>query len=462
MDVRITFDERDMTTTFVSTIESGETRVVVTYPDEIVRDFGKALKLSSDWMLSIPARTDLFGSVMQGTYTVLVERYNVGGTTPISTETVSFELSYEKLPVTVSETWDVFAPMFRLADSTTYHRAGYLTTAPLTRLWTASNGQHEWSLESLNFLTLYDGGYFTGEYEWSLEAAVTSVMDNDYVTLVTKEVVSGTKTINLPPMLEEIYALMGCLFGKMKAKECCKDASYERMKSDYIYASSLLFNFVLGGQAGNTAQLADMLNGTDCQDGILTILKRWGCYDETIAAVAISAYDFCLCDSGSSGSSTPVGLPDSYLAGTRSGTSSAWVSSDATDDDDQWTYAVASGVGTFTQNLAGSRIFGGTVLGDSSTAAHTSNGATNSFKLVLPIPGLASAANLGYASALLASVQVWAAPQSNPTASAPWVLDEGSVQKRLVDVASGTISLVFAGIGTTYPDGWAVTFKMPY
>lgn len=462
MDVRITFSEVDMTTTFTDTVETGEVRVVVTYPDEIVRDLGKSLRASTDWMLSIPARTDLFGNIMQGTYEVLVERYDVGGTVPVFTETESFGLSYEKLPVTVSGTWDIFTPNFRLTDSTVYERPGFLTTAPFTRLWTARNGAHEWSLASLFFLTLYDGGYFTGEYEWSLEVAIISTMNNDYVDLITKEVVSGTKTINLPPMLEEIYALMGCLFGKMKAKECCKDASYERMKSDYIYASSLLFNFVLGGQAGNTAQLADMLNGTDCQDGILTILKRWGCYDETIGDTAISAYNFCLCGTGGGGSETPVALPGGYLAGTRSGPSSAWIASDATDDDDQWTYAVASGVGTFTQNLAGSRIFGGTVLGDSSTAAHTSNGATNSFKLVLPIPGLASLGNLAFASALLANVQVWAAPQASPTASAPWVLDEGSVQKRIVDISSGTVSVVFAGIGATYPSGWAITFKMPY
>jgi hypothetical protein len=81
---------------------------------------------------------------------------------------------------------------------------------------------------------------------------------------------------------------------------------------------------------------------------------------------------------------------------------------------------------------------------------------------VLPIPGLANAGNLGFASAFLANVQVWSAPQSNPTASAPWVLDEGSVQKRIVDISSGTVSVVFAGIGATYPNGWAITFKMPY
>ncbi len=466
MDVRITFSEIDMTTTFVSTVETGETRVVVTYPDEIARDLGKALKLSSDWALSIPARTDLFGKIMQGTYTVLVERYNVGGTVPIFTETVSFDLSYEPLPVTVSETWDVFTPMFRLTDSTTYYRAGYLATAPLTRLWTARNGQHEWSLASLNFLTLYDGGYFTGEYEWSLEAAVTSVMDNDFVTLITEEVVSGTKTINLPPMIPELAELFNCLYAKVAADGCCKNASTERMLADYLRATAMWQHFITNGQAGTTDSAAQSLllfgDGTPCNPGILGILKKHGCYNPAIESVLISAYDFCLCDTGGGGGGTPVGLPGGYLAGTRSGSSSAWIASDATDDDEQWSYAAASGIGTFTQNLAGSRIFGGTILGDSTVASHTSNGATNSFRLVLPIPGLASAGNLGFASAFLANVQVWSAPQSNPTASAPWVLDEGSVQKRIVDISSGTVSIVFAGIGATYPSGWAITFKMPY
>lgn len=456
MDIRITFDERDMTTTFTDGPETGEVRVVVTYPDGIAHDLGKCLSQSTNWQQKVPSRTGADGNIMQGVYSVLVERYDVGGTAPVGSEVGTFTLEYSPI-ASVSENWDIFTPIFRLTDSTTYQRNGYLATAPQTRAWTAANGQHQWSLPSQAFIELYDGGYFTGNYEWSLTVDISSVMDNNYVEVISREAISGQKTINQPIMLEEIYALMACLFGKMKAKECCKDASYEKMKNDYIYASAMLHNFILGGQAGNTTQLADMLNGTACQDGILTILKRWGCYDETIADTAISAYDFCLCDTGGGGGGGVATLPVGYSAG-----NGAWVSSDATDDDDKWTFAVASGVGTFTQNLAGSRIFGGTVRGDSSTASHTSNGATNSFKLVLPIPGLGNAGNLGYASALLASVQVWSSPSSNPTASSPWVMDEGSVQKRITDISSGTVSIVLAGIGATYPSGWAVTFEMPY
>lgn len=452
MDVRIVFDERDMTTTFTDTVETGEVRVVVTYPDEIAHDLGKSLKLSTNWMAQVPSRTDSSGAIMKGTYTVLVERYDVGGTTPTDTETVTFDLAYEPIGE-VTETWDIFAPLFRLTDSTTYSRSGYLTVAPQSRLWTASAGTtHEWELEDLNALSLYDGGYYTGEYEWTLNLAITSVMDNNYVEVISEEVITGTKTIKNPPMLEEIYALMACLFGKMKAKECCKDASYEKMKDDYIYASSLLFNFVLGGQAGNTTQLSDILNGTDCQDGILTILKRWGCYDDTITDTAIAAYDFCLCSEG--GGAGTGDAREAYDAG-----NGCYITSDATETADKWTCGVASGVATFTQNLAGSRIYGGTIRGDSSTATHTSNTTTNSFKLVLPIPG--TSVNTGYASALLAGINVWSAPSANPTASAPWVLDEGSVQKRITDISSGTVSVVLAGIGATYPDGWAITFELP-
>lgn len=453
MDVRITFDERDMTTTFTDTVETGEVRVVVTYPDEIVRDLGKSLKASTDWMLSIPARTDLLGNIMQGTYTVLVERYNVGGTTPTGSETASFDLAYDKLPVTVTESWDVFTPSFRLTDATSYTRPNFISVAPLSRLWTARNGTHEWSQASSSFLTLYDGGYFAGEYEWSLRVAITSAM-NDFVVIISEEVVTGTKTIKSPIMLEEIYALMGCLFGKMKAKECCKDASYERMKSDYIYASSLLFNFVLGGQAGNTAQLADMLNGTDCQDGILTILKRWGCYDETIASTAISAYDFCLCsDSGTGGGGSFQ--QEGYDAG-----NGCWLVSDATDDDDRWTFSKSSGVGTFTQNLAGSKIFGGTIRGTAGDATYNANGATMSFKLVIPVPG--ESANVDYASLLMANMDVFSSHPANPTPSSPYVKQYGSVEIRLESISSGLLSFSFVNIGETLSGGWTIVFKLLY
>ena len=195
MDIRITFDERDMTTAFTDGPETGEVRVVVTYPDGIAHDLGKCLSQSTNWQQKVPSRTGADGNIMQGVYSVLVERYDVGGTAPVGSEVGTFTLEYSPI-ASVSENWDIFTPIFRLTDSTTYQRNGYLTTAPQTRAWTASNGQHQWSLPSQAFIELYDGGYFTGTYQWSLTVDISSVMDNNYVEVISRETISGQKTIN--------------------------------------------------------------------------------------------------------------------------------------------------------------------------------------------------------------------------------------------------------------------------
>lgn len=467
---RVTFDEVARLLYFKDTAEVGETQVIVKFPDGITVDYGRTLNVANDWLLGVLSRQDLFGRLMQGEYGFTVKRYNVGGTVLNGTETGTFTLSYISVPPEVTESIDLFTPRIAISDDTDYDRLGAeWAVSTVLRIWRADNGfTSTWSSVQPS-VVLINGGTWSGNYTWTFEYNAGYDHSNGWVVLKNKSNASGSFVVKKPPMLPEISALLLCLYNKIEA--CCDNAQKGEMLADYVLANSIMHSFVLAGQAstvgGNTLDSATMLlmlNGSECKPGILSILKKHGCADDgTIAETLLSAYDWCLCgtDSGGGGG-TPATLPGGYLAGTRSGASSAWIASDATDDDDQWTYAVASGVGTFTQNLAGSRIFGGTILGDSTVAAHTSNGATNSFRLVLPIPGLANLGNLGFASAFLANVQVWQAPQTSPTASAPWVLDEGSVQKRIVDISSGTISVVFAGIGATYPDGWAVTFKMPY
>lgn len=456
--INIGVNEVSMTTTFTDTEETGEVRVVVTYPDGIPRDFGKALKASTDWTLTAPVRTDSDGNIMQGAYSVLVERYDVGGSTPTSSLTEEFELSYARPKPVVTKEIDPFSPSARLVDSTDYTTAGseWSVGTPL-RIWSANNGFTKYWTGVQSVLSLLHSGLtWTGKYSYSFSYNAGFTHSNGWLSLtIESPTEEGSFVVNNPVMLEEIYALMSCLFAKMKAKECCKDASYVRMKEDYIYASSLLFNFVLGGQAGNTAQLADILNGTDCQDGILTILKRWGCYDETIAELAISSYDFCLCDTGGSGGGGTAFQQEGYSAG-----NGAFVVSDATDDDDRWEFSVTSGVGRFTQNLAGSKIFGGTIRGSSGISVYDANGATQSFKLVIPVPG--ENCNEDYATLLLANTDVFSSHPANPTPSSPYVKQYGNVEIRLEEISDGELSFSFVNIGQTLSGGWTIVFKLPY
>lgn len=468
---RVTFDEVSRLLYFKDTAEVGETQVIVKFPDGITVDYGRTLNVANDWLLGVLSRQDLAGKLMQGEYGFTVKRYNVGGTVLNGTDTGTFTLAYSNVTPSVTESIDLFTPRIALSDDTDYGRLGLeWSISTVLRIWRADNGfTNTWSSVQPS-VVLINGGTWSGNYNWTFEYNAGYDHSNGWVVLKNKSNASGSFAVKKPPMLPEISALLLCLYNKIEA--CCDNAQKDEMLADYVLANSIMHSFVLAGQAstvgGNTLDSATMLlmlNGSECKPGILSILKKWGCADDgTIAETLLSAYDWCLCGTGSSegGGGTPATLPGGYLAGTRSGASSAWIASDATGDDERWTYAVASGVGTFTQNLAGSRIFGGTVLGDSTVATHTSNGATQSFKLVLPIPGLASLGNLGFESAFLPLVQVRSATQANPSASAPWVHDAGSVQVRDVEIANGTVSMVFAGIGATYPDGWAIVFKMPY
>jgi hypothetical protein len=457
---RVTFDEVAKLLYFKDTAEVGETEVIVKFPDGITVPYGRTLTTANNWLKSVLSRQDLFGNLMQGEYTFTVKKYNVGGTVLNSEETESFTLSYVSVAPEVTETVNPFAPIINLADTTPYADLGLeWEISTLLRIWRANNGfTKSWTSLQESF-NLTSGGTWTGNYTYTFEYNAGYDHENGWVILKNKSNTSGSFVVNTPKMLPEISALLQCLYGKITL--CCDNAQKQEMLDDYVLATSIMHNFVLAGQSStvgdnvlDSATVTEMLTGTDCKPGILSILKKWGCADDgTIAETLLSAYDWCLCDTGGGGGEPSTAVRGAYNAG-----NGAYIVSDAIDDDQQWTFAVASGVGTFTQNLAGSIIFGGTIRGDASTASHTSNGATNSFKLVLPIPG--SGVNAGYASALLATVQVWSAPDADPTALAPWVLDEGSVQKRITDISSQTVSFVFTGIGATYPDGWAVTFEL--
>lgn len=454
-NLRIVFDKVDNLLSLSDSLGQDECRVVITYPDSIEHDLGKVLKASNDWAVSIPSRTDSDGNYMEGLYSFLFERYDVGGTTPTATDSGEFTLDIDAKIPAITETLDPFTPSLLLTDSTDWDTIDNVwTVATLLRTWNATSGAHVFGPSLQPSIQLYDSGYHTGDYTYTFDTTTKYDHDNGWVSARLYLSVAGAFTINKPLMLPEIAALFNCLFTKILAKNCCKDATYDEMVSDYNMAMSMSQNFILNGQSGITGAIqSSLLFGSDCNPGILGLLRKHGCEDTTVEDTLLSAYDWCLCESDGGGGGV-VASREGYESGT-----GCFITSDATDDDDRFTSAVASGVLTFTQNRAGSRIFGGTVRGDSGSATHTSNGATNSFKVVLPIPG--ENCNLGYATALLGDVNVWSAPASNPTAASPWVKDEGSVQKRLVDISSGTISFVLAGIGATYPSGWAITFETP-
>lgn len=454
-NLRVVFDKVDSLLSLSDSEEQDECRVVITYPDGTVQDLGKILKASNDWSYSLASRTDSDGNYLEGTYSFLFERYDVGGTVPTITDTGSFELAVTARVPDVTETKDVFTPLLRLTDDTDYDDIdGVWTIDTVSRAWNASNETHYYGPGVQQSLTLYDAGYFTGDYEYTFRYVAAYHHDNGWISTRLEADVNGSFTINNPVMLPELAALFTCLWTKILAKDCCKDAAYDLMVADYQLAVAMSHHFILNGQAGVTGTIQNnLLFGSDCNPGILGLLKRWGCEDATIEETLLSTYDWCLCETegGGGGSFEQEG----YDAG-----NGCWLVSDAIDDDDRWTFAKSSGIGTFTQNLAGSKIFGGNVTGTAGDATYTANLATQSFRLEIPVPG--ENANTGYANLLMANVDVFASHPADPTPAAPYTKRYGDVDVRLEDISDGKISFAFAGIGATLSGGWTIVFKLPY
>jgi hypothetical protein len=281
-NLRVTFDKTDNQLLLSDSLETGECRVVITYPDGIVQDLGKILKLSNDWAYSLASRTDLFGNYMEGEYAFLFERYDVGGTTPTSTDSGTFTLSVDAVTPEVTVTNDSLTPSLRLTDSTDWNAEidGVWTIDTLLRIWNAQNGLHYFGPSSQATLSLFDSGYFTGTYTYTITADTAYNHENGWVSVKLSSETSGEFIVKQPVMLPEILALLNCLYAKIIAKQCCKDATYDEMQSDYIKASAMFSSFVLNGQADITSSQASLLFGSDCELGILGILKKWGCYDE--------------------------------------------------------------------------------------------------------------------------------------------------------------------------------------
>lgn len=444
--LNVIFDERDSTVTLLNRTPpvldpATDIGIVIEYPDGIVQDLGQILTAANSHSFSMPFRAGVNGRPMEGQYRFTVTDY-------ISDSIVAGPEVYESvvsLPaaVEISEDIRVLEPYVGLSDDTDYATAGWSIDIAVTRSWSYTRGAVLDYGTGVDFPFSYGGIFYSGEYDWTFESVLTYKRDT-FLFLIAKNVASGSVAVTSPPMLSEIQVLINCLLSKFINEDCCENALAAEQKETYIYVTSLFESFIVNGQAGITDGQQDRL------DKILATLRKYGCADDgTIADVSLGAYDWCLCEGGGGG----FGTRDEYLIAP-----GVWISSDAVEEVDKFTYAAAGGVGTITQVLADSRIFTGTIVGDAGDATYTSNGATDSFKLVIPTHG---DANASYLSAFLATVAVWSAPQATPTDSAPWVKDAGSVQVRVTGITANTISIVFTGIGATYPSGWAVTFVCP-
>jgi hypothetical protein len=236
-------------------------------------------------------------------------------------------------------------------------------------------------------------------------------------------------------MISSILSLISCLQAK-RLLMTCDHAQYDAISADYELIMSLFTQLVNNGQAGITSGQEDILKE------LLKLLKKWGCQNDSILDEPISTVNWCLCGSGASGGKFTYGAGNGAMV-------SSTVNAAAS-------FSKSNGIGTFA--VTSGFLLGGTVTGTAADATYDSNGATNSFKLVIPVKD----ASVSYATLLASLVQVWdTTNSSNITDAFPLVMDMGAIQKRIVDVSSNTVSIVFTGLGSVYQGGWMITFVNP-
>ncbi len=450
--LRVTFDAKDKTATFEdvsSYVANGYSLsnikglLKITYPDGLEQDFSSLssppLSASNSLKFINDLRTDADGGIMLGVYTFVYKAYN--GASLIDTITREIDYQYESKDLEISQEIDNLTPNISVNDSTDYTLDEF--TYSLDRTWIhqakAISSTKYISYNQVNSLTL-GGSFYSAVYDVSLTVSIQYNKDENNSWFSIKDEITKSEIIKVyvPLMIPEILALINCLYAKRKAMECCEDAQYLLISSDYELVMGLFQNFVSNGQASITSGQSDLLTE------MLAIFKKWGCADDgTIANTALANYDWCLCDGGGGDSGKY-----NYDAG-----NGAYVS--ATVDNDV-TFSKLAGVGTFTVGTG--HLLGGTIRGTSADAVYDSDGVTQSFKIVIPVKDASAA----YSSLLLGSIQVWdASNYLNVSDSTPLVMDDGAVQKRIVGISSNTVSIVVCGIGATYSAGWVITFVNP-
>lgn len=414
----------------------------VTMPDGIVRQYGSVsspfLDDGNAFYNEFDLQVDLAGNVYEGLYTFNYTFIESGGGQSTIQKKHSFKNNIKT--ISTSNAIDPFVPSFTITDETDYSVSGYTET--VVRRWSSLFSiveiSHTSSDDSFNMS--YLGRYYSGIYDLSLQSDL-SLIDGWFRIFAsyfyTEEII-----IKQPMELSALIALIKALKTKRDSFLVCSDAQYNNIQADFERLMSLFNLFISSGQAALTDDLDEYI------DEIVKILQRWGITGvDAVVAAAISQYDFFPNDPNA-----PVGSGDTRLV--YSAGNGCMVSGTALGI----TFAKNSGVGTFT--VASGRLMGSSVSGTAGDATYNSNGATNSFKLVVPV-GSANA-NIGYATLLASLVQIFeTANQGSVTDATPLVKDAGAVQTRIVAIGSNTISLVFTGIGSTYSGGWAISFITP-
>jgi hypothetical protein len=207
---------------------------------------------------SFPLTLDSSGGVQCGTYTIVYTATAPGYFSTNFTRTYVFD--YVAPVLVLTEDFDVFTPLLRYVDNTSYAKAGY-TSGAITRAWTAVSTPTGTITGSTSTFTIVFGGQY---YDANYTIGLTSSLLYTHATypwltiqeIVSKSVATYAQTPPTPTqIIQDISALKVLL---NNAVDTCVE--YAQLKADFEYAQTLLQHIL------DKVKVADM-------SGIYTDLK---------------------------------------------------------------------------------------------------------------------------------------------------------------------------------------------
>jgi hypothetical protein len=216
---------------------------------------------------SFPLTLDSIGGVQCGTYTI-VYTATTNILEPSTDFTRTYVFDYTAPTLVLTEDFDVFSPLLRYVDNTSYPRASY-TNGPVTRSWTAVSTPTGTITGSTQTFTIsYLGQYYDANYTIGLTSTLTYThFTYPWLTvqeIVTKSVSTFAQTPPTPTQITQGITELKALLDN--AENTCIE--YGQLKADFEY-SQTLFQHILdkvrvGDMSGIYTDLKDLvavLNG---------------------------------------------------------------------------------------------------------------------------------------------------------------------------------------------------------
>lgn len=249
------------TSSYPAGVSSGITGIVtVTQPDGVTRtgsfaspdvtyDYGAL----TQGIIELRVGTD--GLPQNGAYTVTYTVRHSGYDD--TTLTRVFLLNYSDPLVVITKSFNVFSPVIKAVDTTSYDVTG-LSLQGLTRAWTATIGSVGTKVGSDQEFDMSIGGsYYDADYAIGLTSTVNWTLSNySWVSLYKKVTASATGSADTPKTLAQLRALLDAYKLELDAL-INNDFQYDTKNAYYTKASLLFQQMVDRGRYGEYAGLED-------------------------------------------------------------------------------------------------------------------------------------------------------------------------------------------------------------